>query len=135
MEHSRTEWNELVKESVLQRFHLWQQRGNESPTAWVTELIEYLNLVGVELPSSELVELLVSQICPENGKDHPSLWKFIHQALSSRLIFPLQLLSLLASKVFIRRHSQPRGYALFLPLLAQHAFNFNPIASVSCNNK
>ncbi|XP_058737188.1 mediator of RNA polymerase II transcription subunit 33A-like isoform X2 [Vicia villosa] len=135
MEHSRTEWNELVNESVLRRFHLWQQRGNESPTAWVTELIEYLNSVGVELPSSELVELLVSEICPENGKDHPSLWKFLHQALSSRLIFPLQLLSLLSCKVFVRRHSQPRGYALFLPLLAEHAFNFSPIASVSCNNK
>ncbi|CAI8612987.1 unnamed protein product [Vicia faba] len=108
MEHSRTEWNEHVNESVLRRFHQWQQRGNESPTAWVTELIEYLNSAGVELPSSELVELLVSQICPENGKDHPSLWKFLHQ---------------------------PRGYALFLPLLDQYAFNFKPIASFSCNNK
>jgi hypothetical protein len=129
------QWNEQVNEAVTTRLKLWQQRSNESPMTWVTELIEYLNSVGVELPSSELVELLVSQICSENGKDHPSMWKFLHQALSSLLIFPLQLLTLLSYKVFRCRNSHPHAYALFLPLLDQHVFNFHPIASHSCNNK
>ncbi|XP_045798649.1 mediator of RNA polymerase II transcription subunit 33A-like isoform X2 [Trifolium pratense] len=129
------QWNEQVNEAVTKRLQLWQQRSNESPMTWVTELIEYLNSVGVELPSCELVELLVSQICSENGKDHPSMWKFLHQALTSRLVFPLQLISLLSYKVFRCRNFHPHAYALFLPLLHQHVFNFHPIASHSCNNK
>nr|XP_027188306.1 mediator of RNA polymerase II transcription subunit 33A-like isoform X2 [Cicer arietinum] len=129
------EWNQQVNETVTNKLKLWQQLNNETPTAWVTELIQYLNSVGVELPSPEFAHLLVSQMCSENEKDHPSMWKFLHHALASRLIFPLQLLSLLSSKVFPRRYSHPHAYALFLPLLAQHAFNFHPIASIKCTNK
>ncbi|KAJ1407201.1 hypothetical protein SESBI_24522 [Sesbania bispinosa] len=127
MESSETEWNEQVKEGVLKRVKWWQQSNNEPPMAWVTQLIEYLNSMTVSLPSPELGELLVSQMCFE--KDHPSMWKFMHRALSSRLLFPLQLLSLLSSKVIPRRRSHPHAYALFLPLLAQHAFSFHPTAS------
>lgn len=128
------EWNEQVNEAITKRIKWWQQSTNETPpTRWVTELVDYLTSVNIELPSTELGELLVSQICSE--KDHPSMWKFIHNALSSRLIFPLQILSLLSVNVIPRRRSHPHAYALFLPLLAQHAFSFYPIASLSCNRK
>lgn len=119
-----------MEEGVLRRAKQWQQR-SEPPSAWVTELVEYLTGNGVALPSPELAELLVSQMCFE--KDHPSMWKFMSHALSSRLVFPLQILSLLSSKVIPRRRSHPHAYALFLPLLDQHVFSFQPTGSVSCN--
>ncbi|KAK7294927.1 hypothetical protein RJT34_17826 [Clitoria ternatea] len=126
------EWDEKVKEGVVKRLKWWQQ-GNKPPAEWVTELVQYLNTHGVELPSPELGELLVSQMCFEDN--HPSMWKFIHHALSSRLVFPLQFLSLLSIKVIPHRHSHPHAFALFLPLLAQHAFSFHPTTSLPSNLK
>ncbi|TKY65627.1 Mediator of RNA polymerase II transcription subunit 33A [Spatholobus suberectus] len=127
------EWDDQVREGVLKRLKFWQQRNNKPPTAWVTELVEHLNSLSIALPSPELGELLVSQICFENN--HPWMWKFTHHALSSRLLFPLQILSLLASNVIPHRHSHPHAYALFLPLLTQHAFSFHPTPSLPCNRK
>ncbi|RDX90256.1 Mediator of RNA polymerase II transcription subunit 33A, partial [Mucuna pruriens] len=127
------EWDDEVREGVLKRLKSWQQHNNKPATAWVTELVEHLNSLGVGLPSPELGELLVSQICFDNN--HPWMWKFMHNALSSRLLFPLQILSLLASNVIPYRHSQPHSFALFLPLLAQHAFSFLPTPSLPCNHK
>ncbi|KAK7394915.1 hypothetical protein VNO78_15456 [Psophocarpus tetragonolobus] len=121
------EWDEEVREGVVKRLKVWQERTNKGPTARVTELVEHLKRVGIALPSPELGELLVSQICLENN--HPWMWKFTHNALSSRLLFPLQILSLLASNVIPHRHSRPHAFALFLPLLAQHAFSLNPTPS------
>ncbi|KAK7340098.1 hypothetical protein VNO77_20792 [Canavalia gladiata] len=129
----RLEWNEQVKEGIVKRLKWWQQRSNKPPTAWVTELVEYFNSQGIGLPSPELGELLVSQICFDNN--HPSMWKLMHHALSTRLLFPLQILSLLSSKIIPNRHSHPHAYALFLPLLAQHAFSFHPTTSLHCNLK
>eukprot|EP00256_Glycine_max_P068011 XP_025982606.1 mediator of RNA polymerase II transcription subunit 33A isoform X2 [Glycine max] len=121
------EWDDQVREGVLKKLKLWQQRNNKPPTAWVTELVEHFNTLGIALPCPELGELLVSQICFDNN--HPLIWKFIHHALSSRLLFPLQILSLLSSNVLRHRHSHPHAFALFLPLLAQHAFSFLPTLS------
>ncbi|CAJ1813668.1 unnamed protein product [Sphenostylis stenocarpa] len=125
------EWNDEVREGVVKRLKLWQQRSNKPVTARVAELVEHLNTLGIALPSPELGELLVSEICFHNN--HPWVWKFTHHALSSRLLFPLQILSLLASNVIPHRHSHSHSFALFLPLLAQHAFSFYPTPSLSSN--
>ncbi|QCE12159.1 mediator of RNA polymerase II transcription subunit 33A-like isoform X1 [Vigna unguiculata] len=130
---SELEWNDEVREGVLKRLKLWQQCSNKAAGARVTELVEHLNTLGIALPSPELGELLVSQICFDNN--HPWMWKFTHHALSSRLLFPLQILSLLASNAIPHRHSHPHSFALFLPLLSQHAFSFHPTPSLSCNRK
>ncbi|KAL2330468.1 hypothetical protein Fmac_018049 [Flemingia macrophylla] len=131
------EWDEGVREGVLKRLKCWQQqqqqRSTKPLTPCVTELVEHLNSLGIALPSPELGELIVSEICFDNN--HPWMWKFMHYALSSRLLFPLQLLSLLASNVIPHRHAHPHAYALFLPLLAQHAFSFRPTPSSPCNHK
>jgi len=133
MESSAPEWNDEVREGVLKRLNLWQQCTNKPAAARVTELVEHLNSLGIALPSPELGELLVSEICFDNNQ--PWMWKFMHHALSSRLLFPLQILALLASNVIPHRLSHPHSFALFLPLLAQHAFFFHPTPSFSCNRK
>ncbi|KAK7374126.1 hypothetical protein VNO80_07552 [Phaseolus coccineus] len=133
MESSALEWNDEVREGVLKRLKLWQQCSSKPTAARVTELVEHLNTLGVTLPCPELGELLVSQIYHDNNQ--PWTWKFTHHALSSRLLFPLQILSLLASNAIPLRHSHPHSFALFLPLLAQHAFSFHPTPSLSCNLK
>ncbi|XP_027352449.1 mediator of RNA polymerase II transcription subunit 33A-like isoform X2 [Abrus precatorius] len=127
------EWDEEVKEGIVKRLKWWEQRSNKPPTAWVTELIEHLNTLGITLPSPELGELLVSEMCFDNNQ--PSTWKLVHHALSSRLLFPLQILSLLSSNVLPHRNSHPHAYALFLPLLSQHLFSFHPTTSLQCNLK
>ncbi|XP_028764479.1 mediator of RNA polymerase II transcription subunit 33A isoform X2 [Neltuma alba] len=109
------EWNE-GKEKVLERVKLFPQR-KEPPLYWVMELIECLSSLNVRLPSPEFAELLVSHLCFDYN--HPSLWKFLQQALSSRLLFPLQVLSLLSCRIIPLRHCQPEAYRLFLELLRQ----------------
>ncbi|XP_054780626.1 mediator of RNA polymerase II transcription subunit 33A-like isoform X2 [Prosopis cineraria] len=125
------EWNE-VKEKVFERVKLFLQR-KEPPLYGVMELIECLSSLNVRLPSPELAELLVSHLCFDYN--HPSLWKFLHQALSSRLLFPLQVLSLLSSRIIPHRHRQPEAYRLFLELLRQYAFSFDPNVADSCKLK
>ncbi|KAI4353605.1 hypothetical protein L6164_002540 [Bauhinia variegata] len=128
---SGCDWSE-IKKGILERVNWWQQR-NEPPLALVQELVKYLNSWNLSLPSPDLAELLVSHLCFDNN--HPSMWKFIHQALSSRLLFPLQLLSLLSSRIIPHRRSQPEAYRLFLELLSQYAFSFDPSSVVSCKLK
>ncbi|XP_025695905.1 mediator of RNA polymerase II transcription subunit 33A isoform X1 [Arachis hypogaea] len=99
-------------------------RHHRPPGACVIELVDFLNSLRLHLPSPDLAHLLVSHLCFDNN--HPWLWKFLHHALSSRLLFPLQLLSLLSSRVIPHRHSHPQAHALFLALLVQHAFTFDP---------
>ncbi|KAI9074293.1 hypothetical protein K1719_043778 [Acacia pycnantha] len=125
------EWNE-VKEKVLERVKLFSQR-KEPPLYWVMELIECLGSLNVRLPSPEFAELLVSHLCFDYN--HPSLWKFLQQALSSRLLFPLQVLSLFSSRIIPHRHCQPEAYRLFLELLRQYAFSFDPNVVDYCKLK
>ncbi|WVZ08447.1 hypothetical protein V8G54_021793 [Vigna mungo] len=101
---------------TLKRLKFWQQY-SKKPAAF-TELVERLNTLGIALPIPELGELLISQICFDNN--HSWMWKFMHHALSSRLLFPLQIFSLLASNVILHRHSHPHSFVLFLPLLSQY---------------
>ncbi|KAJ7961023.1 Mediator of RNA polymerase II transcription subunit 33A-like [Quillaja saponaria] len=104
-----------------------------SPAFWVTEMVKYLSSWGFSSPCPELAQLLVTHLCFDNN--HPSLWKFLENALSSGLLFPLQLLSLLASRVIPHRQSQPQAYRLFLELLTRYALTFDPTGLVSCKQK
>ncbi|PON47750.1 hypothetical protein PanWU01x14_242170 [Parasponia andersonii] len=112
------EWGEYerrVAETVK-----WCQERNESPLVWAMEVGKWAE----QAPSPELGQVLVSLLCFRNNT--PSLWKFLQQAMSSGLLFPLQLLSLLSASVIPHRHSQPEAYTLYLQLLSRYALSFNP---------
>ncbi|GLU14786.1 hypothetical protein SLE2022_313340 [Rubroshorea leprosula] len=78
---------------------------------------------GSEIPSPELAQLIVSHLCFRHN--HPSLWKFLHSALSSRLLSPIHVLALLTSRVIPQRRSQPEAYRLYLELLSRYALSFD----------
>lgn len=84
------EWSEFEKR-VLQTLKGCQE-GKDNPLIWAMEIGKW----AVRVPSPELGEVLVSHLCFHNN--HPSLWKFLHQALSSTLLFPLHVLSLLTAR-------------------------------------
>ncbi|KAF7845181.1 mediator of RNA polymerase II transcription subunit 33A-like isoform X1 [Senna tora] len=125
------EWNE-VKDRVLEKVMFLLQR-KEPPSYCVMELIRYLSSLNIGLPSADLAELLVSHLCFDHN--NPSLWKFLHQALSSRLLFPLQVLSLLSSRIIPHRQGQPEAYRLFLELLCHNVFTFDPTGADSSRLK
>lgn len=64
----------------------------ESPVVWAMELGQCV----AAAPSIELGEVVVSQLCFRHNK--PSLWKFLDLSLSSGLLSPLHVLSLLSSR-------------------------------------
>lgn len=70
--------------------------GNETPLVWAMELAKRVEEMGGGLPSTELAEVVVAQLCFSNN--NPSMWKFLHQALSCGLLYPLHVLSLLTSR-------------------------------------
>ena len=137
-------WSEKMKEAIIERIKQWEN-GKDPILVWVMELEKYLlnrGTVVADLPSAELGEVLVSHLC--FGNNHPSIWKFIDQALLSssagshhrlRLLCPLQILSLLCCRIIPHRRSQPEAYALFLQLLARYAFSFDPTVSLSSISK
>lgn len=94
------------EQRVLETLKGCQQR-NEPPLAWVMELAKCVVVqdggggasARNSLPSAELGEVVVSQLCFSNN--HPSLWKFLHQALSSGLLYPPHVLALLTSRSFL----------------------------------
>ncbi|XP_050382850.1 mediator of RNA polymerase II transcription subunit 33A-like [Argentina anserina] len=94
----------------------------ESPVIWAMELGQYVEAA----PSIQLGEVVVTQLCFRHNK--PCLWKFIDLCLSSGLLSPLHVLSLLSSRVIPQRRSQPEAYKLFLELLRRYAFSFGSIA-------
>ncbi|KAJ8898839.1 hypothetical protein K2173_008148 [Erythroxylum novogranatense] len=98
-------------------------------TSWAMEVGKSMVSLGFNLPSPELAQLLVSNLCFRNN--HPSLWKFLQFSLSSRLLSPLHVLSLLSARVIPHRHSQPQAFRLFLQLLAQYAFSLDPLGDHS----
>lgn len=130
LETGSNEWEEMVLEKIK-----WCQERKKPPLVWAVEIVKCLQSSNsvVELPSPELGHLLVSHLCFNNN--HPSLWKFIYQAFSSRLLSPLQLLSLLTSRVIPNRHSHPEAYRLYLELLRRYAIVFDPVRSDSCKRK
>ncbi|PRQ49229.1 hypothetical protein RchiOBHm_Chr2g0119601 [Rosa chinensis] len=76
--------------------------------------------------SIELGEIVVTQLYFRHNK--PCLWKFLDFCLSSGLLSPLRVLSLLSARVIPQRLSQPEAYRLFLELLRWYAFSFGPPA-------
>lgn len=98
---------------VLQTLKGCQER-KESPLTWAMEVGKW----AVRVPSPELGEIVVSHLCFQNN--HPSLWKFLHQALSSTLLFPLHVLSLLTAR-FV--------FELFTPFFSFWHFVLNFICS------
>lgn len=90
------------EEGVLETLKRCEQR-NETTLVSAMEVAKCLRTWQVRLPSPQLGQLLVSHLCSSSSSSS-SLWKFIEQALSSRLLYPLQLLSLLTSRYLIDFH-------------------------------
>ncbi|GFY82526.1 REF4-related 1 [Actinidia rufa] len=90
---------------------------------------QWAKCVGSALPSPELAQFLVSQLCLPNNHQDPSLWKFLHQALSSALLSPFHVLALLTSRVIPHRWSQPEAYRLYLEILSRYAFSFDGLGT------
>lgn len=86
----------------------------ESPVVWAMELGQCV----AAAPSIELGEVVVSQLCFRHNK--PSLWKFLDLSLSSGLLSPLHVLSLLSSRF------GPSSLSLSL----FHSLNFFPFQFV-----
>lgn len=127
----------------------------ESPVVWAMEVGNFVEAV----PSIELGEVLVSQLCFQHNR--PSLWKFIDHALSSGILCPLHVLSILSSRypsfpfnsqlshwpchgfvdwrllcrVVPHRRAQPEAYRLYLELLRRYAFSFGPLAGDASKEK
>jgi hypothetical protein len=144
---------------VLETLKRCQQR-NENTLLWAMEVTKCIRSWGIGLPCAELGQVLVSHLCFDNN--HSSLWKFMEQALSSGLIYPIQVLSLLTSRsskplllycppsictcflisllicdfrVLPHRRSQPKAYRLYLELLSRYALSFNPVMADACKEK
>lgn len=69
---------------------------SEAPLLRALELSRRLHERGVSLPSPNLAEILVSNLC--FSQHTPSLWKLLDQAMASRLVSPLQILALLTQR-------------------------------------
>lgn len=103
----------------------WCQERKESPLVSAMEVAKW----AVRVPSPELGQVLVSHLC--FGNNHPSLWKFLHQALSSRLLSPLHVLSLLSARFvpfFFFHLFSVAGFAFSFPIWYFSVFVFNGIA-------
>lgn len=114
----------LFEERVKEALKRCQER-REPPLIWATEMVKCLDSAGLGLPSVELGQVLVSQLC--FAHNCPSMWKFLDHALSSCLLSPLHVLSLLTSRIIPHRWSQPEAYRLYLELLSRYAFSFHPV--------
>lgn len=108
-----TLWN-----SVLEQTKASQEKGSD-PLLWAINLSSNLASKGVSLPSLELANILVSHICWDNNI--PIAWKFLEQAICSKLVPPLLVLSLLSQRVIPCRLTRPAAYRLYMELLKRHA--------------
>lgn len=75
-----------------------QQKGVD-PLLWAIQLSSNLNSAGVALPSVELANLLVSQICWDNNE--PVSWKFLEKALMLSIVPPILVLALLTTRFIL----------------------------------
>lgn len=82
-------------DSVLQLTKSAQDK-NSDPLLWALQLSSSLNSAAVPLPSVELAHLLVSHICW--GNHVPITWKFLEKALTVKIVPPMLVLALLATK-------------------------------------
>lgn len=109
-------WQQQVKELTL----LCQEQ-RDPPLLWAVEVNKCLQGAGVMMPCLELGQLLISLLCWRNNE--PMLWKYIEQAMASRLVPPVLILALLTSRVIPHRQSQPEAYRLYMELLSRYAFS------------
>ncbi|XP_048226155.1 mediator of RNA polymerase II transcription subunit 33A [Ricinus communis] len=114
----------MVEDKILETIKACEQR-QEGPLVMGMEVAKCLVSLGISVPSPELGQVLVSYLCFQNN--HPSLWKFLQQSLSSRLVSSLHVLSLLSSRVIPNRRSQPEAYRLYLELLSRFLFSADTI--------
>lgn len=91
-----------LERAVMETLKGCQER-KEPPLIWALQVSKCVGTAGLELPSPELGEVLVSNLCFASASN-PSLWKFLEQALSSRLCSSLHVLSLLSSRFFFSSH-------------------------------
>lgn len=87
--------NQSVWDGVVELTKFAQDRGGD-PMLWAIHLSSSLNSAGVQLPSTELAELLVSYICWENNV--PIMWKFLEKALVMKIVPPVLVLALLSTR-------------------------------------
>ena len=72
------------------------QRKGVDPLHWAIQLSSNLNSAGVGLPSVELANVLVSDICWDNNG--PISWKFLEKALMLNIVPPILVLALLTTR-------------------------------------
>ncbi|KAL4205446.1 hypothetical protein AMTRI_Chr01g137360 [Amborella trichopoda] len=111
-----------VWESILDVTKSSQLKG-EAPLLWALHVCKLLNSSAVSLPSVDLAHLLVSHICWSNNV--PQAWKFLEEAINSKLVPPIVVLSLLSSRVIPSRCFHPEAYRLYIELLKRHSFSFS----------
>ncbi|XP_077214711.1 mediator of RNA polymerase II transcription subunit 33A-like isoform X2 [Tasmannia lanceolata] len=120
------------EQRVLETVKSCQER-KDPPLVWAMEVSKCIQETGLGLPNLELGQVLVSNLCFSNN--NPSLWKFIEQGISSRLLSSLQVLALLTSRVIPNRRCQPEAYRLYLELLSRYAFSFVSTVPDPCKEK
>ncbi|KAL9250275.1 Mediator of RNA polymerase II transcription subunit 33A-like protein [Drosera capensis] len=109
-----------VWESVMEATRKGQER-NEDPFLWAIQVSSGMSSAGLELPSVELAELLVSHICW--GNNVPLMWKFLDKAMGVGIVDPWLVLALLSKRVVPCRHIHPAAYRLYMELLMRHGFS------------
>ncbi|XP_048141883.1 mediator of RNA polymerase II transcription subunit 33A-like isoform X2 [Rhodamnia argentea] len=122
------EFERLVSEAMKR----CRARG-EAPAVWSAEVANCVVSRGLELPSAELGQFLVSRLSSNFGE--PSLWKFLDHAMASRLISSLHALCLLTPRVLSSRQAQPEAYRLYLDLLARYTFSLEDVPSKASRDK
>ncbi|GMH10069.1 hypothetical protein Nepgr_011910 [Nepenthes gracilis] len=111
----------------------WCQERKEPPLVWMNEVAKCVARAGLDLPSVELGEVLVSLLCFSNN--HPSLWKLMDYALYVRFLSPLHIFCLLTSRVIPHRYTQPEAYRLYLELLSQHTISSDLSVAEACEER
>ncbi|KAK1264930.1 Mediator of RNA polymerase II transcription subunit 33A [Acorus gramineus] len=87
---------ELLERRVLEAAKAAEER-NDPPSAWAVEASRFARESGAGgVPNLEMGRALVAGLCFSNNT--PSFWKYLEQALASRLLCPLHVLSLLTPR-------------------------------------
>ncbi|KAK9128198.1 hypothetical protein Syun_016995 [Stephania yunnanensis] len=97
----------------------WCEDRRDSPLAWGMDVSRRVREAGLELPSVELGEVLVSNLWFRHNT--LSLWKFLDHAISTGLVSSIHVLALLSVRAIAHRRTQPEAYRLYLELLSQYA--------------
>lgn len=110
----RTVWDCVIELTKM------AQENCVDPRLWASQLSSNLKFFAVELPSTELAEVIVSYICWDNNV--PIVWKFLERAMALKLVSPLVVLALLADRVVPTRSTQQAAYRIYLELLKRNMF-------------